>query len=209
MARNVRNPFNPGLMLVVLFVAVSWWLANQPNDNLPPAERPAPSRESDAPAQPPPASTTASRPDPCDPKIVDEFTGRVQHVQDGDSFKLQTSDRRTMTVRMKSIDAPEKDQPSGDAARQHLKRLIEGRQVTIQSVGDDQYDRTLGYVLLDGVEINEQLVHDGWAWHYSKDSCERRFAAAEDAARTARRGLWERGRPQPPWEFRRQKNSGR
>lgn len=208
MARNIRNPFNPGLMLVVLFVAISWWLANQPNENLPPAERPAPSKRTDSPSTPP-AATTASRPDPCDPKIVDEFTGRVQHVQDGDSFKLQTSDRRTVTVRMKSIDAPEKGQPSGDAARQHLKRLIEGRQVTIQSVGDDQYDRTLGYVLLDGVEINEQLVRDGWAWHYSKDSCERRFAAAEDAARTARRGLWERERPQPPWEFRRQKSEGR
>jgi micrococcal nuclease len=197
MPRNVRNPFNPGLMLVVLFVAISWWFANQPNDHLPPAERPAPSRKSDSRAPSPPTPTTATRPDPCDPKIVDEFTGRVQHVQDGDSFRLQTPN------------APGKDQPYGDSARQNLKRLIEGREVAIKSVGEDQYDRTLGYVVLDGVEINEQLVRDGWAWHYSKDSCEQRFAEAEDAARTARRGLWERERPQPPWEFRRQKNSGR
>lgn len=202
MGRRVRNPLNPGLLLVILFAVVSWWLAGHRAEHPREPERPAAPTES--PPSPAPPTTNTAPSDPCDPQIVAEFHGRVTHVQDGDSFKLETTDRRTITVRMKSIDAPEKNQPSGDAARQNLKRLIENQRVTIRSVGEDQYERTLGYVVFNGEEVNERLVRDGWAWHYSKDSCERRFATAEASARSARRGLWAQGHPQPPWEFRRE-----
>lgn len=206
MGRKFRNPTNPGLLLVVVFVAVSWWLAGRQNQNPPRTEAPAAANASGE------SETDGARPaerDSCEPPVVAEFSGRVVHVQDGDSFKLQTADRGTITVRMQSIDAPEKGQPAGDAARQNLKRLIEERDVGIRSVGQDRYERTLGFVILGGTELNEQLVREGWAWHYRQVSCERRFATAEQAARSARRGLWAADAPEPPWDFRRRKNAGR
>lgn len=49
------------------------------------------------------------------------------------------------------------------------------------------------------------------AWHYKAYAREQSpddremYAATEDAARSARIGLWADARPTPPWDFRRKK----
>jgi endonuclease YncB( thermonuclease family) len=60
-----------------------------------------------------------------------------------------------------------------------------------------------------GVDVNLGMVSAGFAWHnkdYEKEQSfadRAAYAAAEDDARRARRGLWADPRPVPPWEFRR------
>lgn len=81
--------------------------------------------------------------------------------------------------------------------------MIFGREVAVVSTGRDRYERTLGIVrLMDGSSMNERLVENGWAWHYTRYSNDRRLSELESRARAVRRGLWADPRPVAPWDFR-------
>ena len=73
----------------------------------------------------------------------------------------------------------------------------------MQLSGQDRYQRHLGTLLLNGQNINLQLVKDGWAWHYKEYSSDQALAQAESSARTAGRGLWEAADAMAPWQWRR------
>jgi endonuclease YncB( thermonuclease family) len=62
----------------------------------------------------------------------------------------------------------------------------------------------LGEVKLGNRDINLEMVQDGMAWHYVQYSKSKELAAAEEAARKAKKGLWVDKEPVPPWEFRKQ-----
>ena len=58
--------------------------------------------------------------------------------------------------------------------------------------------------------VNLQLVKEGLAWHYTYFAPDaREFAAAQKAARKARRGLWADDAPVNPCDFRKENKKGR
>ena len=57
------------------------------------------------------------------------------------------------------------------------------------------------------MDVNAQMIEDGWAWHYKKYNDERRLASLEEEARAEKRGLWADSNPLPPWEFRARKKT--
>ena len=130
-------------------------------------------------------------------KVVEEFSGNVIGVTDGDTIKVLVN-KETVKVRLEGIDAPETGQSFGTKSKEALDKLVAGKTVTIRKTGTDKYGRTLGVVVVDGVEANAKLVEDGWAWHYKKYSDEKRLADLEVVARTAKRGLWSDANPLPP-----------
>ncbi len=75
----------------------------------------------------------------------------------------------------------------------------------------DRYGRIVGFVIVDGQDVNLAQVKAGMAWFYRYYQKElspedrRRYAKAEDQARTDRLGLWQDKNPMPPWEWRRQR----
>ena len=133
---------------------------------------------------------------------AEEFSGRVVGVADGDTITVLVG-VEPRRVRLAGIDAPERGQPFGQRAKQALSRLVFGRTVRVVVRGQDRYGRLLGEVLLpDGASLNERLVKEGWAWHYTRYSKDQRLAEQEATARRSRRGLWVDPRAMPPWEFR-------
>jgi hypothetical protein len=47
--------------------------------------------------------------------------------------------------------------------------LVFGRDVILQTYGQDKYGRTLADVALpDGMNVNHELVKEGWCWWYRK-----------------------------------------
>ena len=47
--------------------------------------------------------------------------------------------------------------------------MVFGKEVTLQTHGQDKYGRTLADVLLpDGTNVNHELVREGWCWWYRK-----------------------------------------
>lgn len=135
------------------------------------------------------------------PKIVEEFTGKVIAVTDGDTIKVLVKNE-TITIRLEGIDAPESKQSFGNKSKQALSDVVFGKEVTIKKTGDDRYGRTLGIVMVGDVDANAKMVEGGWAWHYQKYNSEERLAKLETVAQEAKRGLWAEASPLAPWEYR-------
>ena len=97
--------------------------------------------------------------------------------------------------RYEGIDVPEANQAFGTKSEEALTKLVAGKMVTVRKTGEDQYGRTLGIVLVDGLNANAQMVADGWAWHFKKYSSDENLAKLEVAAKSVRRGLWQDPKP--------------
>src|SRR4026208_2575355 len=97
-----------------------------------------------------------------------DLSGPVVSVLDGDTIEV-LHNTHPERVRLSGIDCPEKGQAFGTRAKQALSALVFGRDVILQTHGQDKYGRTLGDVfLLDGTNVNNTLVKDGWCWWYRK-----------------------------------------
>ena len=107
---------------------------------------------------------------------------RVVSVHDGDTLRAIDGSNRELRVRLHGIDAPELGQPFGRKARDYLTDLVKGREVTLRVEGRDKYGRTLAAVVLEGREINRELVAAGMAWHYARFSDDPQLAGAQRAA---------------------------
>jgi endonuclease YncB( thermonuclease family) len=139
------------------------------------------------------------------PSRGQQLIGRAVKVTDGDTLKLRTSDRREYTIRLHGIDAPEHDQPYGNASSAALARMIINREIKVRVEDIDRYARLVGTVEFDGDNINLAMVRDGHAWWYRQYARSiRELEAAEAAAKEKRIGLWTNDKPVPPWLWRRQ-----
>lgn len=139
---------------------------------------------------------------------AEELIGTVVNVHDGDTITLIDQDKKQIKVRLEGIDAPELKQAYGSASREHLSMLVGDKAVNVRWYKKDKYKRTVGKVLVDGVDANLRQVQDGFAWHYVKYAAEQpvkdrqEYAKAERAARAEHKGLWQVAEPIPPWEWR-------
>lgn len=132
-----------------------------------------------------------------------DFTGKCVGVTDGDTIRVMHLGR-SERVRLYGVDCPEKNQDYGTAAKKFTSQMVFGATVTVEYRGEDRYGRTLGWVVApDGRVLNVELVKAGMAWWYREyDPRDTVLERAEQQARAAKRGLWSRENPIPPWEFR-------
>ena len=110
---------------------------------------------------------------------------------------------------MYGIDCPEKNQANGKKAKQFTADKVFGKIVDVDVKDTDRYGRLVGIVHCELFSLNEELLKNGYAWHYkqySKDSFYRKVFEDEEAeARRKKVGLWAESNPQPPWEYRKDK----
>ena len=143
-----------------------------------------------------------------------DFSGTVRKIFDGDSFLVRPAKgRRDIDVRLQDIDAPEKNQPYGNAARTALIKLIGERDVFVDVIETDRYGRKVVRVYRepDRLDVAKALVRDGHVWVYRRTVHDRSLIGLEETARASRRGLWALPTKDrvPPWQYRyqqRQKN---
>ncbi len=136
--------------------------------------------------------------------------GRVVGVADGDTVTVLNASRQQHKIRLMGIDAPEKKMPYGNKSKQSLSDLVFDRQVQVEYNKKDRYGRTLGKLIVNGVDANLAQIKAGMAWHYKQYQREQSvadrsaYAQAEEEARTSMRGLWKDTDPMPPWNWRKQ-----
>jgi endonuclease YncB( thermonuclease family) len=137
-----------------------------------------------------------------------EITGSVVSVIDGDTIEV-LHNSKAERIRLSGIDCPEKGQAYGKRAKQAASDHAFGKDVTIQTHGHDKYKRTLGDVILsDGMNLNQELVKQGWCWWYRKYAPgDTVLEGLERDAREGRKGLWADPQPVPPWEWRRSRRT--
>lgn len=93
--------------------------------------------------------------------LAADFSGLVVSVLDGDTIEV-LHNNQAERIRLSGIDCPEKGQAYGKRAKQAASELVYGKEVTLQTYGEDKYGRTIADVLLpDGTNVNHALVKDG------------------------------------------------
>ena len=132
------------------------------------------------------------------------LSGRVS-VIDGDTLEMHG-----VRIRLNGIDAPESGQSCldvngasykcGQSAAFKMLEYVAGRSVNCQVTDNDRYGRSLATCSVDGMNVNEQLVADGWALAYRQYSLD--YVDAEAYAREISSGLWS-GKFIEPWKWRR------
>jgi endonuclease YncB( thermonuclease family) len=140
--------------------------------------------------------------------------GEVTRVNDGDTLTVLDTEHEQHKIRLAAIDAPERRQPHGDAARQALGAAVLHQQVQATCRKRDRYRREVCSLHLGGADISLDLLRAGLAWHYLAYVREQpreqalSYAAAQDEARLAARGLWADRDAVPPWLWRRGERAG-
>jgi micrococcal nuclease len=127
---------------------------------------------------------------------------RVVGVHDGDTFTGLDDSETQFKIRLDAIDAPELGQPFGQASKKALSEKVFGKDVVVVPKTKDKYGRTVGHVMINGRDVNLEMLEEGMAWHYKHYDHNARLARAEEEARAAKKGLWADRDPVPPWEWR-------
>lgn len=132
------------------------------------------------------------------------LAGTVVGVRDGDTVDVRLPSGM-IRVRLHGIDAPEHDQAYGKAAKRELSQLVYRKEVELEPVEQDRYDRLVARLWLDGLDVNAELVKRGAAWVYRRYATEAAWCAYEKQARDRDLGLWALPAEQQvaPWEWRR------
>jgi endonuclease YncB( thermonuclease family) len=144
---------------------------------------------------------------------AETVSGRVVSIADGDTVTVLDSSNTQWKIRLMGIDAPEKRMPFGQKSKEHLSDLVFNKQVTVDYSKQDRYGRTVGKIIVNGIDANLEQVKDGMAWHYEQYQKEQSpderesYAEAEEQAMAGRKGLWVDAEPTPPWDWRKEQKS--
>jgi endonuclease YncB( thermonuclease family) len=146
-----------------------------------------------------------------------DFSAKVVNIVDGDTIDVLDSYNQKLRIRLLGIDTPERKQHFGYESYFYLNKILNGKSVVIISSPDKDKPYTLGYfkrvigkVVLNGVDINLEMIKKGMAWHFIKYKKNQpideshSYNKAESEARKKYIGLWSEVNPLPPWKWRQQ-----
>ena len=125
-------------------------------------------------------------------------------VVDGDTIRAEVKGKE-IKIRLVEIDAPEINQPFGAQSKNFLNRLLDEKDVTLISQGEDRYGRTLGEIYANGESANALMIKSGFAWVYDEYAKNSSLYMYQDQAKAENLGLWRAKDPIAPWMWRKQK----
>jgi endonuclease YncB( thermonuclease family) len=74
-------------------------------------------------------------------------------IMDGASFRLRTD----AIIVLDGVEAPEKNTPEGQKAKEKLAELVLKKKVEYETTQWTPMGKTLGRVTLDGLDVNEEM----------------------------------------------------
>ena len=118
----------------------------------------------------------------------------VIEVSDGDTLKL--SDGKSF--RLYGVNAPEVKESYFEEAKAFTQNLVLGKEISFEQEANykvDKFGRELGYVFIDGVNLNIELVKNGLARvvlyeKRAKIKYQDELLSAENEAKVKRVGVW-------------------
>jgi endonuclease YncB( thermonuclease family) len=128
-------------------------------------------------------------------------------VIDGDTIVING-----LHIRLWGMDAPEMKQECADGwrvgpiAKRELASIISHNLPSCYKITTDRYGRTVAQCFIDGEDIGQLMVQQGWAWAYTKYS--RKYVQDEADAKLRKLGI--HGHDcMPAWEWRHQHDNSR
>ena len=92
------------------------------------------------------------------PSVADTLQGRVVGIADGDTATVLDAMNKQWKIRLMGIDAPEKKQAFGNKSKESLADLVFNKQVTVEYSKKDRYGRTVGKIMVDGIDANLEQI---------------------------------------------------
>jgi micrococcal nuclease len=112
---------------------------------------------------------------------------KVIGVIDGDTVVLEGKSR----VRLRYVDAPEKNLCGYEEATKVLEHLALGEKVRIDEQIPDQYGRGMALVYTEDTLINAELLKSGWVrYHHDTSSQTETLKKASEYAKTEKLGIY-------------------
>ena len=124
-------------------------------------------------------------------------------VIDGDTIHIYKN-----KIRLHAIDAPETNQTCnknnkvwncGIESTKFLKKLIGKNKIECITTGKDQYNRFIGICYKNNLDLNSEMVLNGWAIAYRYYSMD--YVKEEEVAKQQKIGIWS-GEFEEPYLFR-------
>lgn len=138
-------------------------------------------------------------------KKTELLTYTLLEVVDGDTIRVKNSEGKEQSVRMIGLDAPESTtmrygyaECFGKESANHLKTLVgSATQIQIETdptqTATDKYGRLLGYVVVNGINLNQKMIEDGYWFEYTYNlpyKYQSEFKSAQKTASEKKFGLW-------------------
>ena len=128
---------------------------------------------------------------------------KILRVIDGDTVSAESRGTE-IKIRLSEIDAPEMNQPYGKNSKNCLSKLVhENSSLRFKSDGQDNYGRSLGWLVADGKNLNYEMIKQACAWVYDRYVINKTIYSFQNGARLKKLGLWKSQNPMPPWVWRR------
>ena len=135
--------------------------------------------------------------------FAETIAGKVVAVSDGDSLTVVSKGAAKHRVRLAEIDAPEREQAFGGAARKSLAEICLRKAAAVEVVDIDRYKRTVAKVKCGDVDASTEQVRRGMAWVVARNIMPNSpLYEMEANARLRHIGLWSAQNPEPPWQWR-------
>ncbi len=135
-----------------------------------------------------------------------KMTGDVVEFVDAKTVIVQVPAGR-LTVELQYIDVPEPQQALHTLVSNHVRQMLLGKAVEIQTKGFNDGKAT-SKLFLGGVDVSQQLLRDGAAWHMPSNMSGQSsvefsaYAEAESLAKKEKRGVWSIPNLRPGWQLR-------
>lgn len=136
-------------------------------------------------------------------------TGEVVEVIDGKTVVILIPAGK-VKAELQYIDVPETGQELHDTVVEHVRAMLLGKIVEYRAQTIFK-DRTVGRMLLNGIDVSRQLLRDGAAWHIpttisgQEKSEFAAYSSTETDARNEKRGVWSVADLRPAREIRPEK----
>lgn len=135
-----------------------------------------------------------------------KFDGKVIEVIDGKTVVIEMGSGK-LTAVLQYIEVPEPEQPLYWTARDHLEKLVLGKSVEFYPQGI-MPAKTFGQLYVGGLDIAQQMLRDGAAWHVSAQKSgqgreeSNSYQYNQEQAKSEKRGVWSVENMKPAWQFR-------
>jgi endonuclease YncB( thermonuclease family) len=130
--------------------------------------------------------------------------GQVVDVLDAKTVVIAVA-AGDVTVELQYIEVPPAGQPMHDSIKKHLRDLVLGKRVEYYA-NQIVYDRTVGRLVSDNIDVSQQMLRDGAGWHVPTEISGQdrngfaQYNAFEAAARQEKRGVWADPTLKPSWD---------
>lgn len=115
--------------------------------------------------------------------------GKIVEIVEADVLIFQDKDNYEYIVKLEGIDSPREGHPYWERAINFTQRKCEGKDALVKVISIDSTETIYATVYVNGKNINEALLIEGFAWFNEYNSSEY-WVKLENNARNANLNIW-------------------